>query len=160
MLARFGGDQFVIKLDSATSAEEVLPELERLQTSISKAITVEKDILSVTASLGVALYPSDGETYEQLIKSAFAAVKRAKDNGGNGYEFYQEGMTESATARLVLERQLNNAVKNRDLTFCYQPKTMSNNGELCGFELLSRWVNSETGQATSPAIFIPILEEN
>lgn len=160
LLARFGGDQFVIKLDSATSAEEVLPELERLQTSISKTITIEKDTLSVTASLGVALYPSDGETYEQLIKSAFAAVKRAKDDGGNGCEFYQEGMTESATAKIILERQLNNAVKNRDLTFSYQPKTVSNNGELCGFELLSRWVNSETGQATSPAIFIPILEEN
>ena len=160
VLARFGGDQFVIMLDSITSAEEVLPELERLQSSINKVVTIEKDLISVTASLGVALYPADGDSYEQLIKSAFAAVKRAKDDGGNCYEFYQEGMTESATARIILERQLNTAVKNRHLTFSYQPKTMSDSGELCGFELLSRWVNSETGQATSPAIFIPILEEN
>jgi diguanylate cyclase (GGDEF)-like protein/PAS domain S-box-containing protein len=160
MLARFGGDEFIIMLDSVTTAEEVLPELERVLHSLNKAVTIKGEPVTLTGSLGVALYPTDGETYEVLTKGAFAAVKRAKDAGGNCYEFYQEGMTDSATARLLLERQLNKAVENKDLTFSYQPKIMTSTGGLYGFELLSRWVNSETGQATSPAIFIPILEEN
>jgi|GEM_PF-2729332 len=160
-LARIGGDEFLFYIEQGMNQDEFAPQVERIRRAISEPISIRDDEeLTLTASVGIALYPHDGSTANELFKSALVALKRAKDSGGDRYEFYQEGMTELASAQIRLERQLTEAIHKKELTFSYQPKINIQSGELLGFEALARWKNSKTGEQIPPDVFISILENN
>jgi len=160
ILARISGDEFLFYIEQGMNQDEFAPQIERIFETIRKPILLLDDELTVTASLGIALYPQDGNTTGQLFKSTLVALKRAKESGGDRYEFYQQGMTELASAQIKLERQLTEAINNKELTFSYQPKVNIQNGELLGFEALARWQNARTGEQIPPDVFISILENN
>jgi EAL domain-containing protein (putative c-di-GMP-specific phosphodiesterase class I) len=114
--------------------------------------------LYITASIGITSYPADGEDAETLMKKADTALFRAKDTGKNAYQIYNSAMNIEAFKLYSLERGLRKAIKNRELSFHYQPKVDTRSGRLTGAEALIRWIHPEWGMV-SPGEFIPLAEE-
>lgn len=160
ILARISGDEFMLFLNGICNLDELAPQINRIIKAIARPITINDHSFRLTASMGVAMHPHDGGDIDSLFQATLVALKRAKEHGGGSCEFYQEGMSELATAQIRLERQLNRAIENRELTYFYQPKVDIHTGELVGFEALARWYNKESESYVSPEIFIPILEAN
>ncbi|MGQ5522226.1 sensor domain-containing protein [Chitinimonas sp. PSY-7] len=156
-VCRLGGDEFVLLLPdcdmggAATIAEKLI---------VSAAEKVEFDgiVLNPSASVGISLYPSDGEDYDTLLKNADTAMYRAKEGGRNAYCFYHYEMNQNASARLKMEAALRVALARNELLLNYQPQVYIADGQLHGLEALVRWRHPQWGMV-SPAEFIPVAEE-
>jgi diguanylate cyclase (GGDEF)-like protein len=158
MIARFGGDEFMILMTNVSHIDEVKQFARKIPELFQEPFLYEKHELSVTASIGIAMYPHDGTDADTLIKNADVAMYRAKQKGGNTYQLYHPEMNKRSLHRLNLEIHLRRAVERNEFIVYYQPLVDLQSGEIFGMESLVRWAHPEWGMI-SPVDFIPIAEE-
>ena len=157
-VARLGGDEFAILLDKTSNVQNVILFAEEIRQSISPVIELEGYELVITASIGISLYPQDGDNESSLLKSADAALHKAKEQGRDSYYFYTSGINERASELLSLESALRQAVDHERLVVHYQPQIDLDTNKIVGAEALMRWMHPEHGMI-SPVDFIPMAEE-
>jgi diguanylate cyclase (GGDEF)-like protein/PAS domain S-box-containing protein len=157
-LARFGSDEFSFLLTGINKAEDASRLAREFQAILDAPFYVEGHELYVTSSIGIGLYPADGRDSQELLKSAGAALYRAKQSGGSNYQFYTADMNALALARLALENQLRWALERKEFRVYYQPQVSINTGQITGMEALVRWQHPELG-LVSPSEFIPLAED-
>ncbi len=157
-VSRFSGDEFIVLLPGtdASGAEQVA---QKLMNIIAKPFLIGTYELSITASIGIALYPDDGVNLETLSRSADSAMYRAKEDGRDNYRFFMEEMQVRSSRNLQLNNALRHALKLGQLYLHYQPQVCINDGHIIGVEALLRWQHPELG-SVSPSEFIPIAEDN
>lgn len=158
-VARMGGDEFVLILPERTDAGLSTHIVQRIMEAIAQPLTIEGHEFFVSCSIGVAVYPADGDTPEELIKHADIAMYRAKEIGRNNFQFYTPAMNERALERLHIEGDLRNALEREEFTLHYQPQVDLRTGEIVGVEALIRWQHPELGMVP-PVRFIGLAEEN
>ncbi|MDM8547654.1 EAL domain-containing protein [Candidatus Venteria ishoeyi] len=157
-VSHLGGDEFTLILDSLHSSNEVVDIIQHMIEAMNKPIRINGNLLYLTLSIGISLYPDDGKEPNILLKNADAAMYKAKDEGRNTYRFYTQEMTNKALERIVLETSLHQALDNEEFTVYYQPQVDGENGLLLGMEALIRWQHKIMGMV-SPDKFIPLAEE-
>lgn len=157
-LARLGGDEFVIKLYGIESEESVSRIASRIITALAPAFNCEGHQFVVTPSIGIAMYPEDGTTAEELLMNADSAMYRAKFAGRNNYKYYSETMRTKSLHRLDIENEIRKALENDQFQLYYQPKVDAETWALVGAEALLRWHHPTRGMI-EPDDFIPIAEE-
>jgi len=156
--ARVGSDEFGIILPNLNGPLAAAEIVQRLITAISDPMLVQGHELLVHASVGISLYPSDGQTASTLIKQATTALSRAKADDKEPFQFFTPQMNEQAHRRLELEQHLRRALKRDEFFLLYQPQVELASGRIVGVEALVRWRHPELG-LVSPAEFIPLAEE-
>lgn len=162
-VARLGGDEYVVLIpdlavdvEGATHATTTV--IQKLFDTLQKPFSVKRYELHITTSIGIALFPSDGDTPQKLLRQADTAMYIAKNEGKNTFSFYHSGMQEMADQRLHMEREIRQALKTNELVVHYQPQYNARY-DLIGYEALIRWVHPEHGPI-SPSDFIPVAEES
>jgi len=158
LIACFASDEFAFLLTSVQNADDSAEVARSLQSVLEPAFEIEEQELYVTASIGIGLYPHDGADAQSLLKNSGAALYRAKQQGGNNYQFYTADMNERALKRLALENQLRWALERKEFRVYYQPQVRIDTGQIVGMEALVRWQHPEMG-LVSPAEFIPLAED-
>jgi diguanylate cyclase (GGDEF)-like protein/PAS domain S-box-containing protein len=158
LVARFGGDEFMVLLPAANVRADVEEVAHKLLRAIESPLEVEGQSISVTPSIGVALYPVDGETPTDLIKHADTAMYAAKSRGRANCRFFEPAMASAAYEALVLESQLAQALERSEFELLYQPQVRASDGAFVGAEALIRWHHPERGLLT-PDDFIPMAEQ-
>lgn len=156
-VARLGGDEFTVLVPEVESLHLLESLAARLTRVLTQPLSIQKNHLVVSTSIGISVYPEDGTTAEALLKHADTAMYRAKEAGRNSYCFYNPQMGERSNADLALENGLRNALKARSLYLVYQPKIDLGNRRWVGMEALLRWEDENLG-SVSPADFIPLAE--
>ena len=156
-VSRLGGDEFIAVL-SGLEREAASAVAEQVIRELSCEYAVAGRQVHLSASLGVALYPEDGETEEELLKRSDSAMYAAKRAGRNCWRFYETALSDEAYERMALTNSLRRALENKELFLQYQPQLDLTSGRVSGFEALLRWRSEEHG-FVSPAKFIPIAEE-
>ncbi|MBI5468974.1 MAG: EAL domain-containing protein [Deltaproteobacteria bacterium] len=157
-VSRLGGDEFVVLLTDYSDIHDVAKVAQRIQNELSMSFKVGGYELFVSVSIGISLYPSDGEDVEKLLKNADIAMYHAKENGRNNYQFYTESMNAAAFEWLVMENSLRKALENGEFNIHYQPQLDIRRGTVTGVEALLRWRHPEFG-LVPPSKFIPLAEE-
>lgn len=157
-VSRLGGDEFIFLLPDS-NAEGVIHVVQKLLNTLTKPFVVDQNELTVTASIGIALYPSDGTDHETLSKNADTAMYRAKQNGRNTYSFFTQAMQDRTSRNLQLTNGLHHALERNQLRVVYQPQISAYDGHIIGAEALLRWTHPELGDI-SPVEFIPLAEES
>lgn len=157
-IARLGGDEFTVLLSTIERNEDAATVAERIRLNLAQPLIFGDHELYTTTSIGITIYPDDGETADELLKNADLAMYYAKRSGGNMYRYFSAKMSETALQRLTLENQLRKAIERGELDLHYQPQLDVVTGEFCGLEALLRWDSQELGRI-SPAEFIPLAEE-
>ncbi|MHB8713200.1 MAG: putative bifunctional diguanylate cyclase/phosphodiesterase [Trichloromonadaceae bacterium] len=157
-LARIGGDEFIILLGCARDERNVAFVAEHLRALLAPPIRLGDQDLFPTSSIGIALYPHDGETAELLLKHAEMAMYSAKAKGKNAHQFFSAEMHHRAQERRDLEAKLRRALPNNEFYLVYQPQIDLRSGRIFGVEALLRWRHPVDGMI-SPAKFIPVAEE-
>lgn len=158
-VARLGGDEFVIIAGDLNDAKATCPVAEILIEKFRKAFILDGRELLLTASVGIAIYPDDGETPSDLLRNADSAMYHSKQQGRNTYYYFNQSMTEEVTRRLLLEEHMASALENNEFSLRYQPKIEISSRQITGAEALLRWNNPVLGEI-SPIEFIPIAEQN
>jgi len=158
ILSRFGGDEFLIQIADIEKVEELYKISNKIMDSFSNPITVQNSEFFISASVGVAVYPIDGEDTDTLIKNADMAMYSAKDKGKNQCVFCSDKIKDEITQKIKLTNSLYRALENNELLLHYQPQVKVETQEIIGFEALLRWNNKEYGMI-SPEVFIPIAEK-
>lgn len=157
-LARLGGDEFTVLPSEIGRSEEAAGVAARILANLSEPLQLAGLEMTVTASIGIAVFPQDGEDAETLVKSADMAMYSAKRSGGNSLQYFNRSMNEAALKRLTMENHLRRAVERGELSLHYQPQLDLVNGGICGMEALLRWDSPELGRV-SPAEIILLAEE-
>jgi len=157
-LSRLGGDEFVVLLSEVDDAPDAAVVARRLLKDISEPYMLKGHQVIITASIGISVYPSDGEDAQSLLKYADLAMYHAKDMGKNNYQYYTESMKSAAFDRLTLEEELNKALEKDEFSVYYQAKLDVQSRKIIGMEALIRWKHPEKA-LISPSGFIPLAEE-
>ncbi len=157
-VARLGGDEFTVLLGRIANTQDAAKVAQRILDSLSESTFVDGHELFVSASIGIAVYPFDGEETETLIKNADAAMYHAKSDGRSRYHFYNPSMNASALEKLNLERSLRKALDRDEFVLYFQPLVHGTTGEIIGNEALLRWRHPDRG-LIAPGEFIPLAEE-
>lgn len=157
-LARFGGDEFVLKLGDTASESSVGQIADRIISKLARPFNCDGHQFVITPSIGIAMFPQDGETVEELIMNADMAMYRAKSAGRNNYKFFSETMRVKSLRRLDLETEIRIAIDQQHFELHFQPKVDVNTLSVVGAEALLRWRHPERGWI-SPSQFIPVAEE-
>lgn len=157
-LSRWGGDEFTILLPQIRSAEDTIRLAQRILNELKLPFEVGEHQLYIKSSIGIALYPQDGEDGETLVKHADAALYRAKEQGRDRYRFYSSTMSSKASAIVKLENLLRQALETNELSLHYQPIVNLKTSVLTGMEALLRWSHPELGPI-SPLKLLPLTEE-
>ena len=155
-VARLGGDEFAIVLSDMDSPEQATAAAIRVQQELSRALYVQSAEMYITASIGISVFPRDGDDAEALTKSADTAMYLAAEAGGNTYRFPQTN--ERLSDQIRLRDRLHRAIDRDELKVFYQPLISGETGRIVGAEALLRWFRPEAGYV-SPEFFVPMLEE-
>jgi diguanylate cyclase (GGDEF)-like protein len=158
-VARLGGDEFVVLLEEVADPVYVGSVSQKLIDALAASFEIGGREYRVTASVGVSAYPQDGSDPETLLKTADAAMYRAKEKGRNAFEFYSAQLSNEAIERLSLEAGLRRALERDELELYYQPQIETCTGRIVGMEALVRWRHPQLG-ILPPAKFIRLAEEN
>lgn len=157
-VARLGGDEFMVILEGIKHVDEVTDVVTNLLKALEKPFMLEGQEAFVAASAGIAIYPFDDADIDHLVKNADTAMFRAKEHGGNTYQYFTADMNAKAVERLKLENALRYALERNEFNVLYQPRIDLGTGSVSGMEALLRWHNTDIG-IVPPDIFIPLLEE-
>jgi diguanylate cyclase (GGDEF)-like protein len=158
-VSRQGGDEFVVLLTDAGQWEDAVIVAERILKAVAQAHPIEDHDLNVTTSIGVSVYPDDGEDAETLIRNADTAMYQAKAHGRHSYKFFKPAMNVRAVERHSIEASLREAIENDEFVLHYQPKVDLETGAITGAEALIRWTHPTRG-VLSPDQFVPIAEDS
>jgi len=159
MVARLGGDEFTILLTHVVQSHEPAMVAKRLLSELAEPVMLSGHEVKIGSSIGITLYPDDGQDTETLNKNADIALYHAKREGKNNYQFYSASMNRLTLERMALETKLRHALERDQLSLMYQPQVDLGSGEVVGLEALLRWEDQEQG-FIPPATFIPIAEES
>jgi diguanylate cyclase (GGDEF)-like protein/PAS domain S-box-containing protein len=157
-VSRQGGDEFVVLLSEMAQPEDAAITARRMLQAVAEPHLIDHHDLHVTASIGVSVFPDDGQDAETLIKNADTAMYQAKEQGRQTYKFFKAAMNERAVARQSIEEGLRRALERDEFTLHYQPKINLKTGAITGAEALLRWTHPIRGPV-SPADFIPVAED-
>jgi diguanylate cyclase (GGDEF)-like protein len=157
-ISRVGGDEFLLILTAVADAESGAKIAQKVLRIFDRPFSVEGLDLHATASIGISLYPHDGDDGEVLARNADAAMYRAKETGRNNYQLYTAAMNVRAAERLTLENDMRLALKRREFEIYYQPQVSIETGRIVGTEALLRWNHPARG-IVGPDEFIPVAEE-
>src|SRR6202171_3580342 len=156
-VSRQGGDEFVILLSEITYPEDAATRAKKILHSLSAPCSIGGRDLRINGSIGISVYPEDGEDAEALIKNADTAMYHAKENGRNNFQFFEEEMNFKAVERQSLEGSLRCALEREEFLLHYQPKVNLITGEITGVEALIRWQRTDR-RLVPPSEFVPIAE--
>ncbi|HSD62002.1 MAG TPA: EAL domain-containing protein [Burkholderiales bacterium] len=157
-VSRLGGDEFTMILEDLERPSQAAPVVQRILDAIGRPLPLAGRLLYVTASAGIAVYPSDDGDADNLLKNADAAMYRAKELGRNSYQFFSEQINRKAHERLELELRLRDALARKEFSLHFHPQLDILTYRMGSVEALLRWDNPEFG-SVEPARFIPVLEE-
>lgn len=157
-IARLGGDEFVI-LAGGTDKKYAAELAQKILNTVRLPVLLNDQKITVSGSIGIAIYPEDGNTSHLLMRAADIAMYSAKSAGRNRYSFYSQDMAEHSNERLTLEQGLRSAIEDNQLSVLYQPQVDLADGRIFGVEALLRWRHPELGMIP-PDRFIPIAEES
>lgn len=157
-VARLSGDEFALILSGLKGKEEVIAIIHEINAVLAKSIHVSGYHLHIHASIGVSIFPFNGDDAEELQRNATIAMHQMKQEGGKGYRYFTDSLREQLHHRINLERELENAVDALNFSLHYQPQIELSTGKMVAVESLIRWHHHDFG-AISPATFIPIAEE-
>jgi diguanylate cyclase (GGDEF)-like protein/PAS domain S-box-containing protein len=158
-VSRQGGDEFVILLSETTNPEDAATSANKIIRSLSGPHSIEGLDLHIDGSIGISVYPGDGEDAETLIKNADTAMYHAKEHGRNNFQFFEAEMNSKAVERQSLESGLRLALERNEFLLHYQPKVNLDTGEITGVEALIRWQQPDRG-LVPPVQFIPVAEDS
>ncbi len=157
-VARLGGDEFTVLLQEINRPQDVTKVVEKIFSAFETPFVIDGHELFITTSIGISIFPNDGEDTDTLLKNADIAMYRAKDEGRNNYQLYTPSMNASAGERLKLENRLRKAIEKNEFFLLFQPQVDVKTGEIIGIEALLRW--KESGERLiSPKEFIPLAED-
>ncbi|MFD2682001.1 bifunctional diguanylate cyclase/phosphodiesterase [Bacillus seohaeanensis] len=157
-IARLGGDEFTVILPTIDDKQQISSIASKLIQALAEPYQIDGQSFVTTTSIGVGVYPNDGEDVETLIKNADTAMYQAKNQGKNTYRFFHHEMQSMLSNKFKLESSMRGALERNEFHLHYQPKMDTKTGKLSGMEALLRWEQKELGMV-SPAEFIPIAEE-
>jgi diguanylate cyclase (GGDEF)-like protein/PAS domain S-box-containing protein len=157
-VARFGNDEFEIALVDVANSDDIVYVADKIMKNISQPMKIADIELVITVTTGIAIYPEDGKTANDLLKNATLALGKAKEQGRKNYYFYTSAMDNKASELLMMEKRLLNALKKKEFVLYYQPYVDANTKRIVGMEALIRW-NSPGQGLVPPGKFIPILED-
>ena len=157
-VARIGGDEFLVLLENQHSDNAVIDVASKLVQSCGAPLLINGHELLISASIGISIYPRDGEDGEALMRNADTAMYQSKNEGKACFHFYTEELTRRAIHRVQMEQELRMALARHQLYPVFQPKYHLESGRLAGAEVLLRWHHPQGGQI-SPEVFIPLAEE-
>ncbi len=157
-LARLGGDEFTVIVEDIDTAMDVVSIAENIINAFKQPLIIEANKLYTGVSMGISIYPDDGQSYEELVKAADTAMYQVKASGKNSFQFYTQSMNEKLTERIDIENHLRSAIENNEFFLVYQPKINLNTKSVYGMEALIRWKHPELG-LVRPDKFINISEE-
>lgn len=158
-VARVGGDEFVIVLHHYKSLVEIAEVIERIQKRLNVPWLIQSHPIEITSSIGIALYPKDGEDLLSLMQHADIAMYEAKNKGRAQYHYFTEELNVKVQESIELDKAMRDALKANEYELYYQPKTDVHSGEIVGAEALIRWISPSKG-IIPPYVFIPLAEEN
>jgi len=156
-ISRFGGDEFTVMLPSIDSIDIPAELAKDILASLAQPFFLSSNEVTISASIGIGIYPDNGADVSALLKSADSAMYRAKENGRSSYQFYTEQMNIDAQERVTIERDLRKALKEGEFFLHYQPQIEVQNNKVIGLEALIRWQHPVKG-LIPPDKFIPIAE--
>lgn len=157
-VGRLGGDEFALVLRGLRDVRDCVAVLRQVFQQLARPMNIQGHDLFTTASVGVAVYPGDGDDAETLFKNADVALNRAKESGRNNFQFYTQDMEADVFHRLTMEANLRRAIKREEFMLMYQPKVSTRTGHVVGMEALVRWAPPGKPMV-SPAEFIPVAEQ-
>ena len=157
-VSRLGGDEFAVILEGIEATSRVSAIADRIRADINRAFPLSEREVYLSASIGIALYPRDGESAEELLKRSDVAMYQAKKNGRDNHQFHSLESETRISAGLDMESRLHRALEYAELEVHYQPQVGFNDGEINSVEALVRWNNPELGWVP-PSQFIPLAEE-
>jgi diguanylate cyclase (GGDEF)-like protein/PAS domain S-box-containing protein len=157
VVSRLGGDEFLVVLSDIASSEDAARVATKLIDAISSVAAIDGNKLSVSPSIGISVFPADGDTADELIRHADAAMYHAKESGRSNYQFFVPALFERAVEALTRERELREALANNEFTLHYQPKRNRTDGAIVGLEALVRWQHPARG-LIGPTDFIGFAE--
>lgn len=158
LFARWGGDEFTMVLPHLSRHNDATAIAQRLLESLHPSFTLEEHCIRITCSIGIALYPDDGQEAVTLLKKADTALYQAKNRGRNDYQYYALEVNAHAGQNLALEHSLYQALEREEFSLYYQPQVDTTTGALTHMEALLRWQHPQLG-FISPAVFIPLAEQ-
>jgi diguanylate cyclase (GGDEF)-like protein/PAS domain S-box-containing protein len=159
MVARFGGDEFTMLLTEIRDSEDAAVVAQRIMESLIRPLNLAGHEVVITPTIGIAVFPGDGENTEVLFRNADTAMYSAKRSGKNHFQFYNNDMNVSARERLTMENLLRKALEQNELQLHYQPQLEVDSGRILAVEALLRWQNRELGNVP-PDSFIPMAEDS
>ncbi|RKZ83583.1 MAG: hypothetical protein DRQ39_09345 [Gammaproteobacteria bacterium] len=161
-VARLGGDEFILYLATTENQYEIYSHIsqiaQKILATIAQPFSIENQDIHVSGSIGIAIFPNDGDDVETLLKNADSAMYHAKSEGRNNFQFYSKELNEKATQTLVMETNLHQALESNEFELYYQPKVETQTGKILGAEALIRWIHPAQGMIR-PDQFIPVAEE-
>ncbi|MGQ9425668.1 putative bifunctional diguanylate cyclase/phosphodiesterase [Gilvimarinus sp. F26214L] len=157
-VARIGGDEFIVILEGIKDVADARQVANKLLRQLAQPSVIDNEMVQTSASIGISVFPQDGNAADELLKRADIAMHKAKESGKNNYLYYTEGMDSSAVKFLVVEKDLRTAIEEGQLCLYYQPQVDLQTGDLVGVEALVRWNHPERG-LIAPSHFIPLAEE-
>ncbi len=158
-VSRQGGDEFLVLLTDIRDSDDIAPIVEKIMHTLARPCALAGQEMSLSCSVGLAVYPEDGTDFDTLIRNADAAMYNAKESGRNTFRFYSQRMNEDAVQRLDIQNRLRRALERDEFILHYQPLIDLGDNRIVGAEALIRWNCPNLGMQP-PGVFIPVAEDN